>query len=243
MTAAPALRLVDAVESQSLAGSAATALGLAEPGAGQRRYSTLLSALSDRQITEWLNDRWDSDRAVYTFRGSDPCSICAVEGCGKVVRKQRLCYTCAPRFEASGATHSLEWAAEQSRQNPRRSAPERCAIVDRFGRRCARPTKGRSALCNAHSLQRSRHEDLDLAAFGALESVRSFDEPPRCSLVDCSWPSVFKVAAGVQVCEAHYARWRWHRRREPDLRFADWEPSQVPAGLGSLAALARRRRG
>ena len=49
MTAAPALRLVDAVESKSLAGSAAAALGLVEPGVGpgQRRYSTLLSALSD----------------------------------------------------------------------------------------------------------------------------------------------------------------------------------------------------
>lgn len=212
-------------------------LRLAQPGAGasQRGYRTLLTALNDPVITEWLTERWDPARAIYSFRGSDPCSICAVEGCGKAVRKQRLCYTCAPRFESSGAKHSLEWAAAQSEVGYQRlAAPERCAVVDGRGRRCARPSKGRSELCNAHTLQRSRHTELDLAGFGALDGVRSFREPPPCSLLDCMWPSVFNVATGVDVCEAHYARWRWHRRRDPDLTWTDWEPSQVPASLGSL---------
>jgi len=228
--------LVDAPESGALARTAAI-LGLAQPDAGtaQRGYRTLLTALSEPEVTGWLSARWDAPRAIYSFRGSDPCSVCAVEGCGKAVRKQRLCYMCVPRFEASGAKHSLEWAAAQGVDaHRRREVPERCAVVDPQGRQCARPSKGFSELCNAHTLQRSRHKELDLAAFGALGSVRIFSEPPPCALIDCTWPSVFKVATDKDVCDAHYDRWRCRKRREPDLTWVEWEPSQVPAGLGSL---------
>lgn len=235
MSTTRALSLVKPAESAGPEGAAAI-LNLAQPDAGmaKQRYRTLLTALSDPVTTEWLNERWDPDRAIYSFRGSDPCSICAVQGCGKAVRNQRLCSVCLPRFEASGAQHSLDWANAQGDVGYRRRAPpKRCAVVDGRGRRCARPSNGLSQLCSAHGLQRSRHTELDLVAFGALDSVQSFSEPPACSVVDCTWPSVFAVKTGAYVCGAHYDRWRVRKKREPHLTWGEWEPSQVPAGLGN----------
>lgn len=232
MSSASPLRLVGGLASGGDA--TAVALGLVEPEASpaQRHYRTVVSALADPDLGSWLGARWDPHHAIYTFRRSDPHSICAVEGCSHVVRRQRLCHTCLPRFVASGALHSLEWAATQRIDRARSSKmPGPCGVVDKRGRRCERPSRGPSGLCNAHRVQRSNHPQGDLAAFGALDCVRAFDRPPLCSIEGCTWPSARTLPAGHHVCTSHTDMWRHRWRLGLDLRWEDWEPYQMPAGL------------
>jgi integrase len=189
------------------------------PGAPERLER--LVALLDPSFLEAIG--WDAATQVLTLPPEHPQlgrRVCLVAGCGVGSNyRNGLCHACQRRYRSSGLDLEAFTAIRRVRVQvlTRSSSTLICAVAP-----CPRPVKSAPArLCATHATQRDTL-GLALPVFLAHPQVRALPSFGDCRVVACAGPAGNRRG----LCRVHDARWRWHRRHDPDLDLDRWCQTQ-----------------
>ena len=215
--------------------SVASAALPADPVAGQGSEGLeQLASLLDRAFLEAIG--WDAAAEAIAPPSDHPQlrrPVCLVPGCGiSSGHRNGLCSICQGRYQDSGL--DLAVFVTVARVRVRNQTPGSSLLQCAVGG-CPRPAKSAPAkLCGVHLDQR-RRLGLPLTAFLAHPQVRPLPSFGTCRVGACLGPADGRRG----LCRPHDARWRFHRRRDPELDFDRWCQTQRSARTDAVRVVLR----
>ena len=194
-------------------------LGLAIPARMavdvRAHYRFVLTMLGDAATRDWVTQRWDAPRRMFTWEGSDNVTaVCWVTDCRRQQSGSWLCVACSKAHVdavgvdpvAVGAVELRRWARGQEPA----AAPELCAVVGSGELRCGRPPAS-EGLCISHYNRWLRGALRRGEEFGPwLAAQWPFPPSHACVVQSCRRLALTGTSRTLaqRCCKQHAVRWR-----------------------------------
>ncbi|MFC8718049.1 tyrosine-type recombinase/integrase [Kitasatospora sp. NPDC057198] len=174
---------------------------------------------------------WDEAAGVLAPDRRDPLlglDECPVVDCTAPLprRAAKLCDRCAARHQDAG----LAWEEFLRLPSGGPNFGDRACVVQR----CPRPGRGREALCNTHTWQRTRYRDLTVHQWAALPEVVPLSDLGQCRVVACTRRAGF---VELRLCHAHNSRWFRNLQDRPGEDLAQWLGRETSVATGQVNIL------